>query len=113
MSRLGDDLPFGLPKGANATLEPAPHAPWPEGSVWRAGNEARNAAAAPGNQQRVANLQVEDGRCRRNLSGRERERERQEKASGWVWEEMAAFLEEAAGIKSPWKERRVWRTYPL
>ena len=35
------------------------------------------------------------------------------KASGWVWEEMAAFLEEAAGIISPWKERRVWRTYPL
>ena len=111
MSRLGDDLPFGLPKGANATLEPAPHAPWLEGSVWRADNEARNTATAPGNQQKVADLQVEDGRCQRNLSGRERER--QEKASGWVWEEMAAFLEEAAGIKSPWKERRVWRTYPL
>ena len=40
---------------------------------------ARNTPTTQKNQQRAANLQVEDGRCRRNLSGCERERERQEK----------------------------------
>jgi hypothetical protein len=36
---------------------------------------ARNTPTTQKNQQRAANLQVEDGRCRRNLSGCERERQ--------------------------------------
>ena len=94
-------LPFGLSKGANATLQPAPHAPWLEGSVWRAGNETRNTPTTRKNQQRAATYRLRTvgvgGICR----GVSVSVSVKKKASGWVWEEMAAFLEEAAGIKTP------------
>jgi hypothetical protein len=110
VSRLGL-LPFGLSKGANATLQPAPHAPWLKGSVWRASNEhgILQQRRKTNREQRTYRLgTVGVGGICRGVSVSVKK-----KASGWVWEEMAAFLEEAAGIKSPWEERRVWRTYPL
>ena len=84
-----------------------------EGSVWRASNEhgilQQHRKISRG--QRTYRLRTVGvgGICR----GVSVSVSVKKKASGWVWEEMAAFLEEVAGIKSPWEERRVWRTYPL